>query len=154
MALCWMTQLGLGGQRHYQLSFVYGCTPKWQRRPEVQNVAFDKVGSVSSIIQRSGEVSEVGVWWERTSLRISVPVAIPEIEGAFDLGVSSVEEKDATDRHLARIRLSLSSPEKKEEKAGPSEFDAWGFWTGTLWYYIRTFAKSGHDCIVPQCWES
>lgn len=41
----------------------------------------------------------------------------PEIEGAFDLGVSSVvEEKDATDKRLARMRLSLSSPGKRKRR--------------------------------------
>ena len=40
----------------------------------------------------------------------------PEFEGAFDLGESSTEEKEATERRLARIRLSLSSPRKKRKR--------------------------------------
>jgi hypothetical protein len=79
----------------------------------------------------------------------------PEIEGAFDLGVSSVvEEKDATDRRLARMRLSLSSPGKKEEKMAPSESDGPEASGQERYSIIRTFAKSWHNCIIPPCWES
>jgi hypothetical protein len=67
--------------------------------------------------------------------------------------VSSVEEKDATDRRLARMRLSLSSPGKKEEKAGPSESDEPEASEQERYSIIRTLTKSWHDCIVPPCWE-
>lgn len=64
-----------------------------------------------------------------------------EWEGAEDLWESSMEDMDATDMRLARIRLSLSSPgEGLKTKVEKRILD------------VHTLAQGWHDRLVP-CWQ-